>query len=145
MGRIFTLLPYLLLVLLTCSPTQAITVNEASGWIESAYVTWTPVEGAANYRVQCRQSKGEYFTLDASLVRNYGSYGRADILGLQAGEYQFRLMALDAEGNEIIGESAETALLPVRSHDRGGFAHLNHSGIGAYNDDGTLKNGAKVI
>lgn len=145
MGRIFTLLPYLLLVLLTCSPTQAITINEASGWIESAYVTWTPVEGAANYRVQCRQSKGEYFTLDASLVRNYGSYGRADILGLQAGEYQFRLMALDAEGNEIIGESAETALLPVRSHDRGGFAHLNHSGIGAYNDDGTLKNGAKVI
>ena len=126
-------------------PALPLILNEAGGWIESAYVTWTSVEGASTYRVMCRPTGGEYFLLDAPLVRDYGAYGRADALGLKAGEYQFKVVALDAEGKELEGEVAESDKLTVKAHDRAGFAHLNHSGIGAYNDDGTLKSGAKVI
>ena len=126
-------------------PALPLILNEAGGWIESAYVTWTPVEGASTYRVMCRPTGGEYFLLDAPLVRDYGAYGRADALGLKAGEYQFKVVALDAEGKELEGEVAESDKFTVKAHDRAGFAHLNHSGIGAYNDDGTLKSGAKVI
>ena len=123
----------------------SLTINEAAGWLESAYVTWTPVEGAASYRVMCRPVGGEYVRLDAPLVRDYGTYGRADALGLKAGEYQFEVTAMDAGGNAIQGETGETAPIVVRAHDHGGFAHLNYKGIGAYNDDGTLKSGAKVL
>ena len=33
----------------------------------------------------------------------------------------------------------------VKSFNREGFAHFNYSGVGAYNDNGTLKAGAKVL
>ena len=61
----------------------ALTINETGGWLESAYVTFAPVEGATTYRVRIRPVNGEYAQLDASLVRNYGIYGRADALGLK--------------------------------------------------------------
>lgn len=136
----------LLMVLFTLSATmQAITLKEAGGWFESGYVTWNPVEGASSYQVSYCTAEDEYHTIDGELVRNYGTYGRADIVGLKAGEYQFKVTALDAEGNPMEGETAETEMISVRAHDRSGFAHLNHSGVGAYKDDGTLKNGAKVL
>lgn len=144
MNKKFLVLLNLLTLLTTLSAT-ALTINEAKGWLESAYVTWEPVEGAATYRVQYRPTAGEYTTLDASLIRNYGTYGRADALGLKAGEYQFCITAMDADGHELTGETSESAPFTVRAHDRGGFAHYNHSDIGAYKDDGTLKDGAKVI
>lgn len=56
----------------------ALAVNEVGGWMESAYVTWTPMDGAVTYRVMVRPLGGEYVQLDAPLVRDYGTYGRAD-------------------------------------------------------------------
>ena len=123
----------------------ALTIKNAEGWFESGFVTWEPVESAASYQVFCRATDGAYERLDASLVRNYGTYGRADALGLIAGEYQFKVIAIDAEGNAIEGEETESKTIAVKAHDRSGFAHLNYSGVGAYNDDGTLKKDAKVI
>lgn len=129
----------------TFSSLSALTIKETEGWFESGYVTWELTEKASSYQVFCRASDGVYERLDASLVRNYGSYGRADALGLIAGEYQFKVIAIDAEGKAIEGEEAESKTIAVKAHDRSGFAHFNYSGIGAYNDDGTLKEGAKVI
>ena len=128
-------------------PTQffALTINETGGWFESAHVTFTPVEGATTYRVRIRPVNGEYVQLDAALVRNYGAYGRADAIGLKAGEYQFEITAINNQGEAIQNETTETAPIAVRAHNRTGFAHLNYSGIGAYADDGTLKPGAKVL
>ncbi len=123
----------------------ALAVNEVGGWMESAYVTWTPMDGAVTYRVMVRPLGGEYVQLDAPLVRDYGTYGRADALGLKSGEYQFRLAAVDANGHEMVGGVVETAPFLVRAHDHGGFAHHGYEGVGAYNDDGTLKSGAKVL
>lgn len=125
---------------------MALDIKECGGWLEAGYVTWTPVEGATGYRVYiAEEGNGSYTELDGALVRNYGSYGRADALGLKAGSYRMKVTAVGADGEEMAGETAETGALEVRAHDRAGFAHLNYKGVGAYNDDGTLKSGARVL
>lgn len=118
--------------------SAAVTINKSSGWFETAYVTWQNVSGQT-YTVFVRPQGGAYTQLDNELVRNYGSYGRADALGLAAGNYQLKVVASN-------GEEAETPVLTVVAHDRNGFAHYNRAeGVGAYNNDGTLKTNARVI
>lgn len=125
--------------------SAALTLKETGGWFESGYITWELMEGASSYRVYYRIQDGEYKQLDGSLVRNYGTYGRADVIGIKAGTYQFKIVALDEQGNPLDESETESPLFSVSPHDRGGFAHFGYQGIGAYNDDGTLKNGAKVL
>ena len=89
---------------------QTLSIREVGGWFESGYVTWNLVEGASSYQVSYRISGDEYHIIDRELVRNYGTYGRADIVGLKAGEYQFKVTALDAEGNPMDGETCRTTV-----------------------------------
>ena len=50
------------------------------------------------------------------------------------------------DGAEKTDMAMETKTLTVLAHDRSGYAHWNYTqGIGAYNDDGTLKPGAIVL
>ena len=87
----------------------------------------------------------EYTRIDRELVRDYGFYGRADILGLKAGEgYEVKVVPVDANG-EVANAATTATGIKVVNYNREGFAHLNYSGVGAYNDDGTLKDGAKVL
>ncbi|MCM1035267.1 MAG: pectate lyase [Paludibacter sp.] len=104
-------------------------------------------EGVDHYNVYYKQSgETDWHLIDGMLVRSYGTYGRADAVGLKAGEYQFRIAALDAARKEIGTSVAESAIFGVQAHDRSGFAHFNHNqGIGAYNNDGTLKKDARVV
>lgn len=121
-------------------------IIEAGGWFETAYVKWANIDGASNYYVYVKGVDDSIWTrLDYQLVRNYGSYGRADIPGLKVGQYQMKVVPVVNE-TLMEGMAAETSVLNVKSHDRSGFAHFNYSdGIGAYNDDGTLKSDAKVF
>lgn len=123
----------------------AVSINEVKGWYEGGYVKWTPVAGATSYDVYVRPEGGEYQKLDNELVRNYGSYCRADIVGLKAGNYQFRIVPCTA-GTPIAGEETETTVFTAVAYDRAGFAHQGRTeGVGAYNNDGTLKANAVVI
>ena len=123
----------------------AVTVNNAAGWLESAYVEWAPLSGYNDYNVYVRPQNGQYTLLDKPLLRSYGTYYRADALGLAAGTYQMKVVPV-AAGNEVTADATETALLTVAAHDRNGFAHYNYpAGVGAYKNDGTLKAGAKVF
>ncbi len=142
MKRLLGLCAFFLLASTVSAAT--IVINEAKGWFESAYVTWHPVT-AASYRVYCQAAKGEYKEIDGELIRNYGRYGRADVLGLAVGEYRFKIVGVDSLGNEIDETTAESDWVMVKEHDRSGFAHLGYKGVGAYNDDGTLKENAKVL
>ena len=57
-------------------------ITEAKGWLESAYVQFAPYPGAQGYHVYVKGGRYADFTrIDAELVRNYGSYGRADVVG----------------------------------------------------------------
>ena len=64
-------------------------VNEAKGWLESAYVKFGKLDGAKSYHVYVKGGFfSDYTKLDDQLVRDYGTYGRADVVGLKAGFYQ---------------------------------------------------------
>ena len=114
------------------NPAGVVKITEAKAWLESAYLKWVPFEGASSYNVYVDGKK-----IDAQLIRQYASYIRADVLGLKAGSYSVKVVPVDAAGKEMAG--ANTV------YNREGFAHFNFEGIGAYNNDGTLKSDAKVL
>lgn len=121
------------------NPAGVIQITEAKGWQESAYLKWAPFEGASFYNVYVDDKK-----IDAQLVRQYASYYRADVLGLKEGTYSVKVVPVNAEGKEIAGANTASNLV-VKSYNREGFAHFKYAGVGAYNNDGTLKAGAKVL
>lgn len=121
-------------------------ITEAKGWNESLYAKWNLYAGATSYRVYVKGGKyAEYTKIDNELVRNYGTYGRADVPGLTAGTgYAVKVVPVIG-GTEDESKSSTAENLVVAAYDRSGFAHFNNSGVGAYNDDGTLKADARVI
>lgn len=121
------------------NPAGVIQITEAKGWQESAYLKWAPFEGASSYNVYVDDKK-----IDAQLIRQYASYYRADVLGLKAGTYSVKVVPVNADGKEITGANTASNLV-VKSYNREGFAHFKYAGVGAYNNDGTLKAGAKVL
>lgn len=121
------------------NPAGVIQITEAKGWQESAYLKWAPFEGASSYNVYVDDKK-----IDAQLVRQYKSYYRADVLGLKEGTYSVKVVPVNADGAEIAGANTASNLV-VKSYNREGFAHFKYDGVGAYNHDGTLKTGAKVL
>lgn len=121
------------------NPAGVIQITEAKGWQESAYLKWAPFEGASSYNVYVDDKK-----IDAQLIRQYASYYRADVLGLKAGTYSVKVVPVNADGAEIAGDNTASNLV-VKSYNREGFAHFKYAGVGAYNNDGTLKAGAKVL
>ena len=121
-------------------------ITEAQGWFESAYAQWEPVSGASTYNVYVKPEGGSYTQLDWQLVRKYPTYFRADAVGLKAGTYSMKVVPVDASGNEMTASAMETSSLTVTAHDRSGFAHVGMpNGIGAYKNDGTLKDNARII
>lgn len=121
------------------NPAGVIQITEAKGWQESAYLKWAPFEGASSYNVYVDDKK-----IDAQLIRQYKSYYRADVLGLKEGTYSVKVVPVNAEGTEIAGANTVSNLV-VKNYNREGFAHFKYDGVGAYNNDGTLKAGAKVL
>jgi len=113
-----------------------VTVNKAEGWLESAYAEWAPVSGATSYNVYCDGNK-----IDNQLIRSYGSYMRADVLGIKGGSHTLKIAPVV---NGVEG-TAVTKSVTVLPHDRTGFAFSNGRVPGAYNADGTLKSGAAVL
>ena len=121
------------------NPAGVVQITEAKAWLESVYLKWVPFERASSYNVYIDDKK-----IDTQLIRQYASYFRADVLGLKAGTYSIKVVPVNAEGKEMAGANTATNLV-VKSHNREGFAHFNFEGIGAYNNDGTLKPDAKVL
>ena len=126
-------------------------ITEASGWLETAYVKWTPVSGATGYKVYVKSasaSDSAYVQLDDELIRKYPAYMRADAIGLKAGDYVMKIVPLN-NGKEDTAAAIVSDKLTVKAHDRSGFTFSSDSpvknGVGAYNNDGTLKSNASVL
>ena len=129
------------------------TITKASaGELETAYVEWTAAENAKWYNVYVKghdAADTAYTKLDGPLVREYKkdskTYYRADALGLKAGQYDMKVVPVSSEDAEVTAHAAAVTKITVYSHDRSGYAFVNGTSSGAYNEDGTLKSNANVI
>lgn len=132
----------------TVTAASAVNVYACEGIQEAAYVEWAAVEGTNHYYVSYSKDGSNYTQIDDELIRQYPDRWRADIVGLAAGDYSVKVEAKDSN-NTVIAEKVTP--VTVISHDRTGFAFApsspfyNLGGVGAYNNDGTLKDGANVI
>ena len=124
-----------------------VNIVEAKGWLETAYVKFGLYGNIRNYNVYVKGGQyADYTKIDRELVRNYGTYGRADVVGLQAGtNYQLKVVPVNGDGTELTAFASETEVLEVKSYSRQGFAFKNGYEPGAYKADGTLKDNAKVL
>lgn len=113
--------------------SDAITL--CGGWFETAYAEWDASKVGSNVQVSYQQSGASAWTaVDKELIRG----NRVDIPGLPGGkEY-----AVKIEGSA----GAAVCNVTPMAYDRSGYAHWNYSsGVGAYQNDGTLKSGITVI
>ena len=126
--------------------TAKVNITETKGWLESAYVKFDAFSNIKTYNVYIKGGQySDYTRIDRELVRNYGSYGRADAVGLKAGnDYRLKVVPVNGDGSELTQFASETELIEVKNYSRQGFAFMGYT-PGAYNADGTLKNGAKVL
>ena len=150
------------LAITTTVAEAKVNITESKGWFESAYVKWAnDLTNYSSYNVYYKASgDANYTKLDKELVRNYVTYGRADIVGIKAGKYTMKVVPVKSDGTEDTAEAAETAELTAIAHDRTGFAFSSMTegktnkagvtfnaadGLGAYKTDGTLKDNARVV
>ena len=126
--------------------SASVGITEAGGWFESAYAEWLPISGADSYNAYVSEAETEAWSaIDAALIRKYSSYYRVDTVGLKAGNYRIKIVPVIG-GAESTSLALTTGTLAVSAYDRSGYAHFNYTeGVGAYNDDGTLKSGAIVL
>ncbi|QBN20640.1 T9SS type A sorting domain-containing protein [Flavobacterium nackdongense] len=118
------------------------TITQSSGWLESAYVEWSPVIGADSYNVYYTGGGQIDKKIDTQLIRSYGTYFRADVLGLAAGDYSISVKPVTAS---IEGSGTTTASLTVLAHDRTGFAFQGDRVPGGYQANGVPKTGAVIF
>ena len=121
-------------------------ITESKGWFESLYAKWKPFEGATNYHVYIKGGKySDWTKIDQQLVRNYGTYGRADVVGLvAASDYELKVVPVVNEA-ESTSNASTVSNLNVINYSRKGFAFKDNYAPGAYNSDGSLKSNAVVI
>lgn len=126
---------------------NGVQITLAAGWNESLYAEWQQTEGADSYHVYVKGGQyNSYTRIDDQLIRSYGSFNRADVLGLKAADdYAVKIIPVrDGQEDEALASMATD--ITVRNFNRDGYAHHQATaGIGAYNDDGTLKDGARIL
>ncbi|MCH5256984.1 MAG: InlB B-repeat-containing protein [Lachnospiraceae bacterium] len=121
--------------------------SKVGGWNESIYAEIAGVADADVTEVSYSgpvsdKLKGDDFTYLVRDIANNKNQStnegvRIDIPGLKPGTYT---LTVKVGGNTITKSGIE-----VTAYDRSGYAHFNYEGVGAYNDDGTLKDNAIVL
>ena len=115
-------------------------VESVVGHEESISIEWTDSNAAGATVEYSAHGADDWKAIDSQLIRQVSSGdARADILGLAAGRY-------DVKVTPTAGGARTIENVKVNAYDRSGYAHFNYTeGIGAYKDDGTLKDNALVI
>ncbi len=112
----------------------------AGGWFESLYAELPGVTDSQITAVSYSGAMNGALTGDdlEYLVRDVDGVARIDIPGLKAGTYS---LTVTADGKDYTQSNIQ-----VMAYDRSGYAHWNYNvGVGAYNNDGTLKANALVL
>ncbi len=125
-------------LLTSTASSSTVEVTASAGYAEGAYAEWGAVSGASGYNVYADGTK-----VDSMLIRQYPSCFRVDVVGLKAGSHTLRIVPI-LDGKEDASKAAEVTA-SATAHERTGFAFVNGTSSGAYNEDGTLKSDATVI
>lgn len=136
------LLFFICLTFLAQIQAQSVTITESVGWLESAYVKWAPIAEAQTYNVYYSGAGITDKKIDTQLIRSYGTYFRADVLGLKAGTYTLKVVPVISG---VEGTASISSEITVKSQDRTGYSFWNGRTPGAYNADGTPKANAIII
>lgn len=121
----------------------ATSFSAAGGWFETLYAEWAGNKSDVTAVSYSGTASGSLTGDDLTyLVRQDGSNVRLDIPGLKAGTYN---LTVTTNSGTITKNN-----IKVYEYDRTGYAHYDAhkegvNGIGAYNDDGTLKSNAVVV
>ena len=122
-------------------PAEDDIITYAHSGEECAAFEWKDAD-ANKAKVEYKlSSSNSYIRVDKELIRQISAdTARVDILGLKGGaKYDFRITTGGGKIKILTG-------VEISSQDRSGYAHHNYTGgVGAYNDDGTLKSDATVI
>lgn len=91
-----------------------------------------------------KTSENDYTKLDHELIIEGDEDVKAYILGISASEYDIKV-EFDGKATEDCGHFVASNV-KVFAQDRSGYAHFgSNEGVGAYNNDGTVKEGTKII
>ncbi len=140
--RLDIVLSLVLVMFLSVQSLNALTIIEAKGDLETAIVKWKPEKKIDRYNVYYTGQGIKNQRVDDYLIRNYGSYYRVDIPGLEKGSYVVKIVAVK-NGKE--GKTVKTNEITVLSHERIGFAFSKNRIPGAYKMDGIPKKDALVL
>ncbi len=123
-------------------PAELVVVNALKGLNEQIYVSITP-ENDLTYTVYYKSSEdATYSELDKNLMIESDGKLECYILGIKKGNYEVKIQA---ERDGSVATKIYTDI-GVAAQDRSGYAHFgNNDGIGAYNNDGTVKEGTTIL
>ncbi|MCM1557852.1 MAG: InlB B-repeat-containing protein, partial [Anaeroplasma bactoclasticum] len=127
----------------TVGQKGSVEIVEAAGLTEAAYITFKKIAGATDYSISLKNSSGTIRVLDQNSVyfREINGNVRADIMGVVPGSYEATVLPVGTTN-----ANPSTCIFNVGAYDRSGYAHFNYTdGVGAYNDDGSLKKNAIVL
>ena len=132
----------------TTSTTSSTTEGEISlistdGYAEGLYAEFKSLNNkkAKDFNIKYKKhSSDTYKSLDKELIRDLSNGNiRFDVVGIKADKYDYLIQI----GDKVIIQKENIA---VSAHDRSGYAHFNVTqGVGAYNNDGTLKDNAVIV
>lgn len=122
----------------TYAAGSSVVFTASKGYSEGAYVEWAPVANATGYNVYCDGTQ-----IDSMLIRQYSGFFRADAVGLKAGSHTIKVVPVI--GGSEDSSKAASATVTSTAYDRTGFAWVDGTSSGAYNEDGTLKSDAVVL
>ncbi len=96
----------------------------------------------ASYEFYYKKDDEEYQLVDSNLVLERTDKISCEILGLEAGSYSVKVK--ESLNGKLLEK--EISNVTVSALDRSGYAHFNsQEGVGAYNNDGTLKENTQII
>lgn len=118
---------------------DSITVETAEGLNEQIYLNLPKGEYVISYKAAAAE---EYILLDKELMLDAGNSLDCYILGLAKGLYDVKIE--QGEGEDYACRVLTD--IDVEKQDRSGYAHFGREeGVGGYNNDGTVKEGAKIL
>lgn len=119
---------------------------EVLGLNESINISFT-TRSDYNYSVYYKlkdADDSDYVKLENELMIAEENVYNCYILGITAGVYKVKIEAKGKETNDIFWITLTN--INVSAQDRSGYAHFGSTeGVGAYNNDGTVKEGTKIV